>query len=337
MSEHAKYSPSASERWIACPGSIRMSEGIDASDSDYAVEGRLAHKLAEDMLKDIVISCDNTEMREAVQQYVDYCRSLDCDYSLVEQRVDLTPDCFGTADFIGVSGNILHIVDLKYGKGIRVNAGSQLKLYAIGALNMLDMIYDINIIKLHIVQPRLDHIDVIEFNNVSEFKEQLQNAFNSYEVVPGDHCRWCCAGATCSARAQLNLSLAQNEFAAESMTLAQIAELLPKLDGITAWIKSVKEYALQQALSGKDIPGHKIVTGRSVSKWNDDAGNILQTLPGAENFFRMEIIGITEARKYIDKETMTKLTYKPLGKPTLVPESDKREKINNINDDFNEA
>ena len=114
--------------------------------------------------------------------------------------------------------------------------------------------------------------------------------------------------------------------------------ILPRIDQMIAWGNDVKEYALEQALNGKQFPGYKIVTGRSVSKYaNDDAVAAAVKAVG-ENPYEQKLLGITAMRTLLGRkrfdEILGSMIIKPPGKPTLVPESDKRPALDNPNIDF---
>lgn len=232
--EHAKLSASGSKRWLACPGSIVLEAQYPEEDSPYAAEGTRAHALAEITLRHLVLGrvlaedvaearakADNDEMRRAVDDYVTYCKDLYDAMALkhksakafVEERVsyaEWVPEGFGTVDFSVIGGGEMHIVDLKYGKGVPVDAvdNPQPRLYALGALHEYGFIYDIDTVTTHIVQPRLNSIST-ETLSVDELmswtkdvKAKAAVAFNDTRAYqPGEHCKFCKARATCKHRA----------------------------------------------------------------------------------------------------------------------------------------
>lgn len=358
MIAHAKLGASSADRWMNCPGSVQLSEGMPDSKSEHAALGTKAHDLAELCLKhklDAIELPDNDEwaqyphdMRHYVQQYLDYVRARLFETGgrlLVEQRVDYSdwvPGGFGTSDAIILADDRIICVDLKYGTGVKVYAerNRQAMLYALGAYSgyWYDL-PDAPKVESVIVQPRLDHIDEAEqtLEELLAFADEARKAAelalsDNPPLVPGDkQCRFCRAKAVCRARADRNLSIAVEEFGEpvpvpDKLDLDEIGELLPKLDDIAQWVKDVKEYALQQAVNGGKIKGHKVVAGRSVRRWAPDAA---ERLAEHDDLFERKLLGIGQAEKVLGKgsDLIKELTVKPEGKPALVPASDKRPEI----------
>ena len=158
MGKHSLLSPSASHRWLNCPPSARLTEDYPDAGSDYAAEGTLAHSVAECKLRyRLGLSapppvCDNTEMDEYTDDYVNFVLEQMAELRdpkvYVEQRVDCSryvPECKGTCDALIISDGVLHIIDLKYGRGVPVDAvgNDQLRIYALGALEMFSCLYPI--------------------------------------------------------------------------------------------------------------------------------------------------------------------------------------------------
>lgn len=366
---HAVLSASSAYRWTVCTKSARLEEQYKDSSSAAAREGTLAHALAEYSLiqgvstedvdfaalpgfleeaADINLNEDDLQsMRRHVQEYVDYVMALP-GVRYFEQRVDfshLVPDGFGTSDAIVLQGNVADVVDLKYGKGKKVFAdGPQTKLYALGALHDYDFIFDqVEFVRLHIHQPRLDHVDVYEMP-IAELrafgdwiKARAELAYNGTgEFVAGDHCDFCRARKDCRARAQANLDMATKEFGmecppADRLSIEEIAAILPRLDQFIKWAKELDEHALELALEGTRIPGYKVVEGRSTRKWTDElnvAAAMRKEGLSNEQIYKMSLIGITEAEKLLGKKSeVFGLAVKAEGKPTLVPLSDKRPEL----------
>lgn len=374
---HAKLSPSAADRWIHCPGSIRLAEQCPpAGSTEYADEGTAAHALAE--LK--VLSLTNKvavelfdraraseyycgEMEEATEYYKDqvgmiYARALQKDHAaelMAEQHFSLEdwiPGGFGTSDAVVIGGGVIEVIDLKYGKGVKVEAegNPQLRLYGLGAAMLFGDIYDLNTVRMTIIQPRLDHISTEEM--------PLQELFNWAETVVkpaaklalgknaptacGDWCRWCPARATCRTRAEKQLELAQYDFAAPDLLQpSEIGDILRRAEELTKWAADVQAYAFEQALAGEHYDGWKLVEGRSTRKWADDV-KVAETLQAAgfpeAALYERKLYGITAMEKIVGKKKLTEvlgdLIIKPAGKPVLVPESDKREPINSAAEDF---
>lgn len=375
---HALLSASGSARWLACPPSARLEEQLPDETSVYAAEGSFAHSLAElhlhsylgtitkrafnKQLKELKQNdFHSQEMEDYVQVYVDLAiekineaRARSKDASIfVEQRLDFSPwvpEGFGTGDVVLISDGLLEVIDLKYGKGVPVDAesNSQMRLYGLGALNQFDMLYDIEEVKMTIAQPRLDSVST-EALSAEELlrwgdtivKPKAMLAFDGKgEFCAGDHCRFCRAKATCRARAEANLELARYDFR-DPPTLSndEIAEILFKTGELQKWAKDVQDYALDQAYKhGVKFDGWKLVEGRSNRKYSDEEA--VKTKLVAEGYEEKkilkepELLGITAMEKAIGKkkfsELLSDLVIKPAGRPTLVPESDKRPEIQSI-------
>ena len=366
---HSRFPASASHRWMNCPGSIRLSEQVpQETTTSYAEEGTLAHAIAEQKL---LIAIDKTvkaselkkltkdpmydgEMDEATTFYAGlvmehYNAAGDSAELMIEQRVDFSdwvPDGFGTSDAIIVNDDTIEVIDLKYGKGVRVDAegNSQMRLYALGACAMFGDLYDFEKVRMTIVQPRLDHVsteeidlhDLLEWAKVYVVPAALEAAKDDAPLAAGDWCRWCPARAICRKRAEANLELARYDFQpGDLLEPDEIAEILGKVDELTKWAADIEAYALQQALNGEHYDGYKLVEGRSVRKYKDEL-QVAEKLK-AEGFseavlYERKLLGITAMEKLVGKkkftETLGDLVEKPAGKPVLVPESDKREAIN---------
>ena len=372
MAKHAILSASSSHRWLNCPPSARLCEAYEDKGSDYAAEGTDAHTLCEFRLKQALgipaenplenLSWYNEEMEDCAAGYAAYVTELfetaeqTCSDPLVliEQRVDFSrwvKDGFGTADCILIADGILNIVDYKHGKGVKVSAegNTQLFLYSLGALEIFDGIYDIETARMTILQPRLSNISVYEMNKADLLEwantELAQKAQLAYEgkgdFYSGEWCRFCKAKAECRERAEANMTLARYDFEEPALLDdEEIADILGKVDALTAWASDVKEYALQQAVSGKEWSGWKLVEGRSNRKYTNDAV-VAATVEGAGfDPYERKVLGITAMQKLLGKsrfeELLAPYIEKPQGKPTLVPESDKRPAMDTAKNDFME-
>ena len=276
--KHAVLSASSSERWLNCPPSARLCEAYEDKGSDYAAEGTDAHALAEARLKQALgipaedpienLSWYNEEMEECAVGYAAYVVELletakqTCvdPVVLIEQRVDFSrwvQDGFGTADCILIADGTLNICDYKHGKGVEVSAeqNPQMMLYALGALEIFDDIYDIDTVRMTIFQPRKSNVNVYEMSKDDLLKwadtELTQKAQLAYEgqgnFSCGEWCRFCKAKAECRERAEANLALARYEFQSPALLDdEEIADILGKVDALTAWASDVKEYASRQ-------------------------------------------------------------------------------------------
>lgn len=374
---HAMLSASGAHRWLNCTPSARLEEEFEDSTSEFAREGTFAHELSElhlglyldhfkkatftrrlNKMKKAEDGFYSQEMEDYVQVYVDTvierineARSRTEDATIIiEQRLDFSewvPEGFGTGDVVIIADGTMEIIDLKYGKGVPVSAvdNPQLRLYALGAVNQFSILYDVERVRMTIVQPRLDNISSDELT-VDELLDWAENEVKPKaeladkgegDFVAGDHCRFCRARFTCRARAEANLEMAKREFQAPPlMSNEEIAEVLQQADELQKWAKDVQSYALDQAEKhGTKFQGWKLVRGRSNRKYaNQDevAARLVEKGWKEDEIFEKKLLTITNMEKRIGKkafsEHLSDLVVKPEGKPTLVPESDKRPEIN---------
>ena len=376
---HAVLSASGSSRWLNCTASAILESKQDDTTSVYAAEGTLAHEFADFFLRMFNGEITESRYKEAtdrlrenelysremprqVEKYTDYvieqfndAKAKGTGRIFIEERFDLTeyvPESFGTGDTTIIGDGQIEIIDLKYGKGVRVDANdnSQLRLYALGAISQFSLFYDIRQVKMTIVQPRLDHVssEVISV-------EELEDWGNNYvrpraelaiqgkgDLVPGDWCRWCKVKATCAALAAKQLAVAQQDFSSVSddcelpdgktMTDEQILSIYQRAADFKSWIDAVTDHVKKEALRGKEWAGFKLVEGRSSRKWTDTEA--VKAVLLANGFTEAEIEkvslrGIGDISDLMTLDTFNELlgpyVHKPPGKPTLVPESDERE------------
>jgi hypothetical protein len=369
---HAILSPSSADRWLHCTRSAKLELEFSEKESDAAVEGTAAHALCEHKVKKAlkqrsrrpVSAYDSDEMEELTDAYRDYVleqltlERQNCPDAqvFIETRLDLTsyvPGSFGTCDCLIVSDEKLHIIDFKYGQGVLVEAkeNPQMKLYALGALDIYDGLYDFKEVAMTIFQPRRENVStwtetVEELRRWAEEelkpKAELADAGEG-EFCSGDWCLFCKAAVKCRARAQAKLELAKQEFSLPPIiTDEEIEEILPRLPDLTKWANDIMSYATDAALNrGKQWKGFKVVEGRSVRKYSDEDAVIKAAKDaGYTDIFKMSLITLTEMEKLMGKkkfkETLGGLVVKPQGKPTLVPDSDKRSAIteNDAKSDF---
>lgn len=370
--KHARLSASSAFRWINCPGSVALSDQCPVpASSSYADEGTLAHAIGELKLRYVNDEISKRqlnakmkpllqseyycgEMEEATGYYADAVIEAleaagDDAELMIEQQFSLSrwvPEGFGTSDAVVIGGGVIQVIDLKYGKGIKVDAhgNPQLRLYGLGAANLFDSLYDFDTVRMTIIQPRLDHISTEELP-LSELltwaedevrpKAQMAMDGTDYTAV-GDWCRFCPAKAVCRKRAEYNLSIAKDDFRKPPLLRdEEIGEVLRRADELQHWVKDVGDYAFEQALAGKQYDGWKLVEGRSVRKYADDL-KVAEALKAAgydeAMLYERKLYGISAMEKIVGKkrltETLGDLIMKPAGKPVLVPESDKREAIN---------
>lgn len=298
------------------------------------------------------------EMLEHTDTYIDAIKTValsfdTAPYVVPEKEYDLTmyiPEegAHGTADCVMIHGHDLHIFDFKYGKGVPVSPveNPQLMLYALGAYEAYKMLYAITDVHLHIVQPRIDNTaewslpigSLLSFGELVKQKAKIAAEGNGVFSPSEDNCRFCRARAKCRARADKNVELAFfTDKKPELLTDEEIGDYLTKGSDVAKWLKDVQEYALSQCLAGKDIPGWKAVEGRSTRKWSDaDAAFDTLINGGIDEAVLYEKTPITLAKleKLMGKKTFAdtvgEYVVKAPGKPTLVPESDKREAITNV-------
>lgn len=278
---------------------------------------------------------------------------------MIEQRLDFSrwvENGFGTGDCVIVADEVLQIIDYKHGLGILVSAGddeyggnSQMMCYALGALEVFGDIYDINQIKMTIFQPRRNNISTytISKEDLLKWADEVlaptaQLAYvGKGEFNAGDHCTFCKVKATCRKRAEYNLELAKYDFEMPAtLDDTEIAAILEKVDEMISWGNDIKDYALQQAQSGVHFEGWKIVEGRSNRKYTDENAVADTVKDAGFDPYEKKLLGITSMSTLLGKkkfeELLGGLIYKPPGKPTLVPESDKRPAMNTAIDDFKE-
>jgi hypothetical protein len=276
---------------------------------------------------------------------------------IIEEKLDfsgLVENGFGTGDAIIISDGELEIIDLKYGMGIKVDAenNSQLKMYAAGALFAFELAFDITSIKMTIVQPRLDSIlsaiispkALIDWGNKIVRPAAILATNGEGLQHSGDWCRWCKVKPMCATIAADNIRLARNDFKdPHLLSDNQIEEVFKQIPILQDWAASVADYMLSKAKEGKIWKGYKLVEGRSIRKWIDEEKVIswLRLNHKEHEFMISKLAGIPAIEKLTkDKEYLNSLIYKPTGAPTLVPESDKRQKIegkiDQIKSDFSE-
>ena len=281
---HAVLSASAADRWMHCPPSARLAERYPQTSSSYAEEGTRAHEIAEQCLRafkdgmpEPVYHGDDLRVRAELQPYIDWIVETYNEYKdkspdtlmLLETRVDFSsvvPDGFGTGDVIIISGSTLHIIDLKFGKGVPVEAAlnPQLMLYALGALNLFEDLYDINLVRMTINQPRLDHIST-SFASAAEIRywgdhKVAPVAKQAYEgkgeFACGDWCRWCPV-KNCKHRASVNQKLIEDHPDPAVLNKKDLSAILQQLDQVKAWMETLKTYATDQILQGSEIDVYK--------------------------------------------------------------------------------
>lgn len=372
MPKHALLSASSMHRILECPPSAKLCANIEDRASPYAQQGTDAHELCEyKVLKALGKSLDDptgnlefydAEMENCTEEYRNFvieqleeAKKLCKDpIVLVEQRLDFSkwvPEGFGTGDCLIVADDVLHIIDFKYGLGILVEAENnpQMMCYGLGALDIYDGIYDIKTVKMTIFQPRRDNISTFEMSKDdlltwadTVLSPTAKLAYKGEgEFKAGDHCTFCKVKATCRKRAEYNLELAKYDFEMPAnLEDIEIAAILPRVDDLVSWVNDIKEYALQKALSGTKYDGYKLVEGKSNRKYTDEAAVAFAVKDAGFDPYEKKLLGITAMTSLLGKskfnEILGDLVEKPQGKPTLVPETDKRPALNTAKDDFKE-
>lgn len=415
MTTHALLSPSGAHRWMRCTGSLALEKDYPRTSSKYADEGTAAHFLAAACLvrdvaphkfigqdialghsgecfanetlstqHDVLIPVTD-EMAENVQVYIDTIKQYaDGNELMVEQRVEFShvvgvPDSFGTSDAVVLTsdGEEIQVHDLKYGKGVKVDAeeNEQLMLYALGALNEFGMVGDFKRVRMVIHQPRLNHISewtctVEQLNDFAKVaKECAAEAMDIYRgVQPAEYnhgekqCKFCKAKATCPAlRNEVAATVFKpgvatpDEFSAldaDKTSLVYATEIaeggygaeieewlsvcMTKVDLIEDWCKAVRAEVERRLLNGKQVPGFKLVEGRKGARaWSNEA-EVEAALKAfrlkVEEMYDFKLISPTTAEKLSKAGTigprqwpkLQELITQSQGKPSVVPESDKR-------------
>lgn len=291
-------------------------------------------------------------MQESTDNYRDYVIGLynelkaagaDPDLN-IEVQLDLSdwiPEGFGTSDACIPSTTALHIIDLKYGKGVKVDAeeNSQMRLYALGAVALFWPLYEFEKVVTHIYQPRLGNISVEEISveDLIKWGESIKpiarQAFDGKgEQHSGEWCRFCRCRTVCKTRASEMFTVLEDQPDTMFMSLEDVASYLPKLDDAIKWAKDLQDYALAKARAGEKVPGYKLVEGRSVRKVKDQNAMALALQEagyGPDMIWKpLELQTLTNLEKLVGKKAFAKdyaaLIEKPKGKPVLVPDSDKR-------------
>ncbi|KAF5069656.1 hypothetical protein DSECCO2_230510 [anaerobic digester metagenome] len=369
---HAILSASSSDRWLHCPPSARLCESYDDKGSNYAAEGTDAHALCEFRLRQTLgmeatdptenLKWFNEEMSDCATGYAAYVleqveaakQTCHDPVVLIEQRVDFSrwvESGFGTADCIIIADGTLQIIDYKHGLGVLVSAeeNPQMQCYALGALELFDGIYDINSVRMTIYQPRRDNVSTYEISKDELYrwadevlKPTADLAFaGDGNFLCGEWCGFCKAKHECRARADANMELARYDFKLPPLlTDEEVEEILVRADDLVTWAADIKEYALQQAISGKKWNGWKLVEGRSNRRYTNETVVAGVVTDAGFDPYEHKVLGVTAMQKLLGKsrfdELLAAYIEKPQGKPTLVPESDKRPAMNTAKNDFME-
>lgn len=372
MGQHAFLSASSAHRWLECPPSAKACEGQEDRASPYAKQGTDCHELCAYLVEKSLgrDAADPTESLEYYDREMQDCAESYCAYVMeqveaakkccpdpqvmVEQRLDFSrwvENGFGTGDCVVVADEVLQVIDYKHGVGVLVSAerNPQMMCYALGALELFDGLYDIREIRMTIFQPRRENVSTYSMTKEElltwadeVLKPTAELAYEGKgEFKAGEHCQFCRVKAVCRKRAEYNLELARYDFEMPAtLEDTEIAAILPRIDSLTSWAADLKEYALQQALSGTHYDGFKVVEGRSVRKYSDEAAAAAAAENAGYDPYEKKLLGITAMTALMGRkkfeEVLGSYIMKPQGKPALVPESDKRPAINTAYEDFSE-
>ena len=380
--DHALLSPSSSKRWLNCPPSARLAESVENKSSVYADEGTLAHEIAQNALElwdrdlyypeidELPVPDDlakspyfSEDMVRHVGSYVDFVvnefhamHKEETGGNVIgywEATFDLSkyiPESFGSSDATLLSPTILHVIDLKYGAGVKVSAQSntQLMIYALGMLNTIPEAQrgDIKEVRMSIVQPRLDHYDTFTMSandllvwGEKVLKPKAKVAWEGGgEQKIGDHCQFCPLKAQCRAQYDAITSDFDEECEPLLMTDEEIVEMIGKIDRYRSWINSFDQFVYQEAMNGKKWAGYKLVEGRSSRKITDPdkVRNELLDEYLEDEIMNISLKGITDLEKLLGKKVFAARFGKYLqsqpGAPKLVPESHPGTEYNSLSD-----
>lgn len=366
MAGHAELSPSAAERWLSCPASVRLSKTAPPTESVYAREGTLAHTRAEleaarsfglieeaeykrrlgQWTESVPDAHDRDDMARAAVGYVELLTEIvDSEPSarlLLEKRVNTgVPRCWGTADAIVASPEHLTVVDYKYGQGVRVDAedNPQLRLYALGALELVDTLFDVEDVTYTVYQPRLGHVSSETVSSIllREWREEVvipaaQEALSQDAGFgpSAQACRFCPVAGECRPRA---LHMTRTDFGdPDLLTPEEMARHLARVSEIKDWLAALEQAGLERAYArGEEIPGWKVVLsgGRRSIPDTEAAAEVL-TEAGFDRSqvtrTTMQTLGRLERLTGKDRlaDLLGDLLVKSEGKPSLVPQSDPR-------------
>ena len=370
---HALLSASSAHRWLACPPSAVAAEAYPQQDTAFTQEGTLAHEVAEWVASGaskktpLAKGQDDgitQEMIDCAREYADYIQeqiTTDDPLILLEQRVDYSrwvPGGFGTADCIIIQGNVMDVIDYKYGKGVAVSADNnpQEMLYGLGALNDYGFAYDVDTVRLHIFQPRMNNVSVFELYaddldawgelTVKPVAQKAAKGKGTYQA--GEHCRFCPHAGRCRTLTKTCTEyITTHGMKAGVPVLApwEVAEVLSMEPLVTLWLKRVKDQALTTLLDGGEIPGYKAVEGRGSRSWADElevAAELEKHGVSREDYTKTEVLSVAQMEKALGKKKVAELVgghiVKTTGAPTVVPMSDKRpayDRLAEAQNDFN--
>lgn len=365
--DHALLSASSAHRWLECPASAVASEAYPDQDNEFTREGTTAHEVAELVTRAALSGAKSyeykvpedlsMEMLRCTDEYRDYIleqRKTADSVVLLEQRVDFSPwvpEGFGTADCIIIQGDTMDVIDFKYGQGVPVYAedNPQMKLYGLGALNDYGFAFDVQKVRLHIFQPRLNNVSTDELTvddlltwaekTVKPIAEKAAKGKGGYK--PGAWCKFCPHAGRCKTLTKLCTEYVETHslrVAVPVLAPHEVAEVLAMEPLVSLWLKRVKDQAMTTLLNGGTVPGYKVVEGKLGNrKWTADF-QVLETLKAAgysqEEVTETKLLSPAAMDKALGKKKVTELLEQFIdrapGAPTLAPESDKRPVYNRV-------
>lgn len=359
---HALLSASSSDRWLACPPSAVANEAYPNQDTSFTQEGTLAHEVAEIIARNGDLNLEeakvgvNKEMVDCAKEYAAYIeeqkKSNDA-IVLLEQRVDFSawvPEGFGTCDCIIIQDDTMTIIDYKYGQGVMVSAtnNSQLKLYALGAMNDYGNVLGITKVEMHIFQPRLNNIssDSLTVDELMEWAEKTVKPTAEKAIKgkgkydPGEHCRFCKHAGKCRALTKACTEYLDTHGMRVNLPVLapyEVADVLRMEPLITLWLKKVKEQAFTTLMDGGELPGYKLVEGKLGNrKWKDEneVAATLGTLYTPDVYTETRLLSPSQMDKAIGKKKVAELLEglidRAPGAPTIAPVTDKRPAYNRL-------
>lgn len=364
---HALLSASSAHRWLNCPPSAVAAEAYPRQDTEFTREGTTAHEVAEhvarggnpnleelrDWMPDV-----NQEMIECAKGYADYIQEQIQEPDalvMLEQRVDFSPwvpDGYGTGDCIIIQGDTMDVIDYKYGKGVAVSAvdNPQEMCYGLGALNEYGFAYEIERVRLHIYQPRINNVSVHEMTvaellawgeSIKPVAEQAAKGKGKYSA--GAWCKFCPHAGRCRTLTKVCSEYVEThglKVRVPVLAAHEVAEVLAMEPLVTLWLKRVKDQALSTMLSGEQIPGYKVVEGKPGNrKWFDEL-QVLAVLEEAghsrEDVTETKLLSPAGMDKALGKkkaaELLEGMVTRSAGAPVIAPESDKRPTYNPAGD-----
>lgn len=361
---HSNLGASKAHRWLNCPASVQIEATLPDQSSFYAAEGTAAHTLAEMSLESqkppedyIGVEVEGFIVDEVmayhVAEYVDYCNAKS-GYKHYELKVDYSKYAqggFGTADCVVVDKNVVHVIDLKYGSGVKVSAqqNEQLMLYAVGTL--LDPnIKGVDTVHMTIVQPRMDNIDTykVAAKDLLQWAEEVVAPAALKALSPDPKfapstkaCRFCKAKSTCRALAKHNYEVTLSDFdnlneplvvqIPNTLTPHELGLLLPKMDFLISWARSIQAESKRLLERGGIVSGYKLVAGRNRRQWiNEEKSKIILNDLLGDLAVTEKLISPSQAQKLLGKgryDEIESLVEKTSGQPSLAPDNDPRPAI----------